>query len=50
MVITTHMYNQMIKENQNNEILENPNSDVIRSFLKDSESLENNEEVISSNS
>lgn len=50
MVITTHMYSQMIKENQNKEILENPDSDVIRSFLKDSESLGNTEEVISSNS
>ena len=43
MVVTTHMYNQMIKENQkskNNDILENPESEVIQSFLKDSESFE----------
>ena len=51
MVITTHMYNQMVKENQKKEILENPDSEVIQSFLKDSEDFEKTEKkIISSNS
>ncbi len=50
MVITTHMYNQMVKESQKKEILENPDSEVIQSFLKDSEELESEKKVISSNS
>ena len=40
MVITTHMYNQMIRDNQkesnNEKILNNPDSSLIKSFLKDS--------------
>ena len=55
MVITTHMYNQMIQENQKK--LEkgidpnNQDSEVIKSFLKDSLNLDKTEKkVISSNS
>ena len=51
MVITTHMYNQMVKESLKKEILENPDSEVIQSFLKDSEDFEKTEKkIISSNS
>ena len=54
MVITTHMYNQMIKESKEhskNEILENIDSATIKSFLKNSDNLKKAEKtVISSNS
>lgn len=49
MVITTHMYNQMIQENEkskNEKILKNPDSEVIQSFLKDSKSFEKTEKKV----
>ena len=53
MVITTHMYNQMIQENEkseNKKVLNNPDSEVIQSFLKDSKNFQKTEKrVISSN-
>ena len=55
MVITTHMYNQMILENQkkshSNNVPSNPASALIKSFLKDSKNFEKTEKkIISSNS
>ena len=55
MVITTHMYNQMIRDNQkesnNEKIPNNPDSSLIKSFLKDStESAITEKKVIFSNS
>jgi hypothetical protein len=55
MVITTHMVNQMILENQkksnNDKIPINPDSALIKSFLKDSTNITKTEKrVISSNS
>lgn len=55
MVITTHMYNQIIQEKQNkinnDEVLSNPDSALIKLFLKDSIDFATNEKrVISSNS
>ena len=52
MVITTHMYNEMIKENQNKSenVLENPDSEEIKSFLKNSDYLEKTEETVISSS
>lgn len=49
MVITTHMYNQMIQENEksnNEKILKNPDSEVIKSFLKDSENFQEKEKKV----
>ena len=55
MVITTHMYNQIILENQkksnSDSVPSNPDSAMIKSFLKDSTNFEKTKEkVISSNS
>ena len=55
MVITTHMYNQMIQEDrkktEKEKVPNNPESTLIKSFLKDSSSFEKAEKsVISSNS
>lgn len=55
MVITTHMYNQIVLENQNKynngKVPRNPESALIKSFLKDSTQFTKSEKrVISSNS
>ncbi len=55
MVITTHMYNEMILEKQkkskNDKVPSNQDSALIKSFLKDSTNFEKTKEkVISSNS
>ncbi len=55
MVITTHMYNQMVLENQkkynNCKVPLNPESALIKSFLKDSKDISKTEKnVTSSNS
>ena len=54
MVITTHMYNQMIQDQQRklkeDKGLSNPDSAEIKSFLKNATDLEKTEKVISSNS
>ena len=55
MVITTHMFNQMFLESQKEvkklKMPNNHNSTLIKSFLKDSNQLENTEKkVISSSS
>lgn len=54
MVITTHMYNQIIEENQKlptKKISEDHDSSLIKAFLKDSKNFEKTPKtVISSNS
>jgi hypothetical protein len=55
MVITTHMYNQMIIENQKksnrDNVPSNPDSALIKSFLNDSKNFAKTEKkIISSNS
>ncbi len=50
MVITTHMINQIASEAKNDKVPENPDSEIIQSFLKNSKEFEENQKVISSNS
>jgi len=50
MVITTHMINQIANEAKNDKVPENPDSEIIQSFLKNSKEFEENQKVISSNS
>ncbi len=55
MVITTHMYSQIIHENQkkskSNKVPSNPDATLIKSFLKDTTDFAKTEKrIISSNS
>lgn len=50
MVITTHMIHQISNDAKNDKIPENPDSQIIKSFLKNSEEFEENQKVISSHS
>ncbi len=55
MVITMHMFNQMIIEQQkklkNDKVPNNPDSEIIKSFLKESTDFPKTEKrIISSNS
>ena len=49
MVITTHMIHQMAREAKNDQVPENQDSKLIKSFLKSQENKEN-QKVISSHS
>ena len=49
MVITTHMIHQMTRENNEN-ILKNPDSEIIESFLENSPEIDENQKVIASHS
>lgn len=50
MVITVHMFHQITNGSKNDKVPENPDSEVIQSFLKNSKEFEGNQEVISSHS
>ena len=44
------MINQIANEAKNDKVHENPDSEIIQSFLKNSKEFEENQKVISSNS
>ena len=50
MVITIHMIHRISREVKNDKIPKNPDSDIIKSFLKNSKEFEENQKTISSHS
>ena len=50
MVITTRMIHQISNDAKNDKIPENPDSQIIKSFLKNSEEFEEKQKAMSSHS